>query len=100
MTKRATMQMKLKTQSRIMAKLDTRETPSAHDMANKIALRSSALQYQIIITRLQKTEHITLLRPFFECTDSPREALFIGMCTSLPCAKKKNKGDTSEAASF
>ena len=30
-------------------------------------------------------------RGLLECTDSPREAVFIGMCTSLPCQKKKTK---------
>ena len=27
----------------------------------------------------------------FECADSPREAVFIGMCASLPCQKKTTK---------
>ena len=30
-------------------------------------------------------------RGLFECTDSPREAVFIGMCTSLPWQKKKTE---------
>ena len=28
-------------------------------------------------------------RGLFECTDSPQKADFVGMCTSLPCQKKK-----------